>query len=115
MKAIDTDGVKLWKKQALQRRKYFTREPNWAWHVDGYDKLKPYSFPVYGCILWLSIVPFNNNSNIVGKLSLDYVKSIGGCSKKVVGDQRGIFEEMVSMNWPERTVFCMVNLCQISE
>ena len=56
-------------------------------HVDGYDKLKPYSFPVHGCILWLSIVPLNNNPNIVGKLYLDYVKSIGGCSKKVVGDQ----------------------------
>ena len=45
------------------------------------------------------------------------------CSKKVIGDQgtknsyiavRGIFE-MMSMNWLQRTVFCMVNLCQTSK
>ena len=26
--------------------------PNWVWHLnlDGYDKLKPYGFPIHGCI-----------------------------------------------------------------
>jgi hypothetical protein len=24
--------------------------PNFAWHADGYDKLKPYGFPIHGCI-----------------------------------------------------------------
>ncbi len=24
--------------------------PNHIWHADGYDKLKPYGFPVHGCI-----------------------------------------------------------------
>ena len=28
---------------------------------------------------------------------------------------KGIFVEMVSMNQPQRTVFCMVNLCEISK
>ena len=93
MKAIDPDVVELCKKQALRHRKYFSRGPNWAWHVDGYDNLKPYGFPIHGCIdgysrriLWLSIVPSNKNPEILGKLYLDYVKSIGGCPKKVVGD-----------------------------
>ena len=93
MKAIDPDGVEIHKKQALRRRKYSSRGPNWAWHIDGYDKLKPYDFPIDGCIdgysrriLWLSIMPSSNNSEIVGKLYLDYVKSRGVCPKKVVGD-----------------------------
>ena len=42
VKAIDLDGVELRKKQALRRRKYFSRGTNWAWHADGYDKLKSY-------------------------------------------------------------------------
>ena len=69
------------------------RGPNCAWHFDGYDKLKPYGFPIHGCIdgysrriLWLPIVPSNNNPEIVGKLYLGYVKSVGVCPKKVVGD-----------------------------
>ena len=24
--------------------------PNYAWHCDGYDKLKPYGLPIHGCI-----------------------------------------------------------------
>ena len=73
--AIDPDGVELQKKQTLWREKYYSRGPNWAWHFDGYDKLKPYDFPIHGCIdgnsqhiLWLSIVPLNNNPEIVLRL-----------------------------------------------
>ena len=24
--------------------------PNWCWHIDGYDKLKPFGFPIHACI-----------------------------------------------------------------
>ena len=24
--------------------------PNFVWHLDGYDKLKPYGFAIHGCI-----------------------------------------------------------------
>ena len=27
-----------------------TEHQDHVWHVDGYDKLKPYGFPVHGCI-----------------------------------------------------------------
>ena len=76
-------------------------------------------------ILWLSIVSSNNNPEIVGKLYLDYVKSVGGCPKKVVGNRgtensyiaafQRYFRRNGSMNRQERTVFCIVNLFQISE
>ena len=67
----------------------------------------------------------NNNPEIAGKLYLDYLKFEGGAPKKslaieeqkihILLPSRGIFEDMLSMNWPQRTVFCMVNLSQISE
>ena len=89
MKAIDPDVVELCKKQALRHRKYFSRGPNWAWHVDGYDNLKPYGFPIHGCIdgysrriLWLSIVPSNKNPEIVGKTIFRLCKVHRRLSKK---------------------------------
>ena len=73
----------------------------------------------------MSILPSNNNLEIVGKLHLDHIKSVEGCPKKslpieeqkihILQPSRGIFEETISMNRPEGTVFYLVNLCQISE
>ena len=41
--------------------------PNFIWHIDGYDKLKPYGFCIHGAvdgysrrILWLEVGPSNN-------------------------------------------------------
>ena len=36
--------------QNLERRCYRSNGPNETWHVDGYDKLKLYEFPIHGCI-----------------------------------------------------------------
>eukprot|EP00731_Ephydatia_muelleri_P002690 Em0001g2690a len=47
---MDPDGVKLRKKHCLRRRTYINKGPNWCWHMDGYDKLKPYGFPIHACI-----------------------------------------------------------------
>ena len=43
-------GCELRRSRALQRRRYSSPGPNHTWHVDGYDKLKPFGFPVHGCI-----------------------------------------------------------------
>ena len=32
----------------LARRIYCSNGPNDLWHYDGYDKMKQYSFPIYG-------------------------------------------------------------------
>lgn len=44
------------------RRCYYSEGPSYVWHLDGYDKLKPYGFPIHGCIdgfsrkiLWLEV------------------------------------------------------------
>ena len=59
----------------------------------GYDKLKPYGFPIHGCIcgysrriLWLEVVKSNNNPSIPAKLYLDTVQSLRGCPKLVRSD-----------------------------
>ena len=48
-------------------RSFISRGPNAAWHVDGYDKVKPYGLPIHDCvdelsrrILWLKVCKSNN-------------------------------------------------------
>ena len=49
-------------------RIYRSRGPDDTWHLDQHDKLKPYGFPLHGCIdgysrkiLWLVVVPSNDS------------------------------------------------------
>lgn len=44
------------------RRAYWSEGPSHVWHMDGFDKLKPYGIAVHGCIdgysrkvLWLKV------------------------------------------------------------
>ena len=43
-----------WKAHVLRRRSYTNPGTNFAWHIDGYDKLKPYGFPIHGGVDSLS-------------------------------------------------------------
>jgi len=61
----------------------------------GYNKLKPYGFPIHGCIcgysrriLWLELVKSNNNPKITATLYLDNVQNCGGCPRIVRSDYR---------------------------
>ena len=38
------------KRHKLKRRKYNSPGPNYYWHVDGNDKLKPFYFPIRGAV-----------------------------------------------------------------
>lgn len=60
--------------------------PNFCWHLDGYDKLKPYGFPIHGAIdgysrkiLWLELTRSNNKPEIPARFYLDCVKETQGC------------------------------------
>lgn len=33
--------------------------PDFVWHLDGYDKLKPYGFAFHGCIDGLALYPMH--------------------------------------------------------
>ena len=61
MQYLDPERCELRWAPRLRRRLYHNAGPNVVWHVDGYDKLKPYGFPIHGCIdgwsrkvLWLT-------------------------------------------------------------
>lgn len=83
---IHPEGSRLRRTQHLRRREYLNPGPNHCWYADGYDKLKPYGFPIHGCIdgfsrkiLWLEIVRTNNDPRVVGKLFVDCVKELECC------------------------------------
>ena len=55
--------------------------PNDIWHYDGYDKMKPFGFPIHGAVdgisrklLWLTAVKSNNNPVVPAVLYLRAVK-----------------------------------------
>ena len=33
--------------------------PDFVWHIDGYDKLKPYGFTIHGCVDGLAHLTYN--------------------------------------------------------
>ena len=68
MQILDNDGVELRRKGRLKRRKYFAKGPNYLWHLDAYDKLKPYGLCISGCIdgfsrqlIWLNVYRTSSN------------------------------------------------------
>ena len=86
LRELDPEGSRLRKAHRLQRREYLNPGPNFCWHADGYDKLKPFGFPIHGCIdgfsrkiMWLEIVKTNNNPHVIGELFLDCIKEQRGC------------------------------------
>ena len=65
-KELDPEGVLLRTRRRLHRRK----GPNYTWHIDGHDKLKPFGFSVHGCIdgfckklIWLKVGSSNMEWN----------------------------------------------------
>lgn len=62
-------------------------------HVDGYDKLKPYGFPIHGAIdglsrkiMWLKVCRSNNLPEIPASFYLKCVAEQMGCPEKVRTD-----------------------------
>lgn len=84
MKELDPNGVEMRKAHRLQRRFYCAKGPNNVWHVDGYDKLKPFGFCIHGAIdgfsrklIWLEVSDTNNNPKLIAKYYLDALNEIG--------------------------------------
>ena len=72
LKILDPEGVNARSTQRLQRRAYTAKSPNYLWHMDGYDELKPFGFCIHGAIdgysrrvLWLEVASTNNDPFIV--------------------------------------------------
>ena len=50
LKEMDPEGTELRRKHRLKRREYQNPGPNYSWHIDGYDKLKCWGFPIHDAI-----------------------------------------------------------------
>ena len=85
LRIIDPDGVAQQLSRRLRWRQYKARGPNLLWHIDGYDKLKPFGFWVRGCIdgfsrriMWLVVASTNSDLRFVAKYFLDTIRQIKG-------------------------------------
>ena len=81
------------KAHRLKRRTYHCLGPNDTWHIDGYDKLKPFGFPLHGAIdgfsrkiLWLEVTRSNNSPDNIATYFLSTVKELKGCSRQLITD-----------------------------
>ena len=90
---ILADGVSARLKHRLRRRQYITKGPNRLWHIDGYDKLKPFGFCVHGAIdgysrriMWLEVDPSNNDPSVKAQYFVDCVRQIGGTPRIIRAD-----------------------------
>ena len=93
LQEMDPEGCERRQRRKLKRRVYTNPGPNYCWHIDGYDKLKPDGFPIHGCIdgysrkiIWLRLDRTNNNPVVIGRYYMDAVKEYGGCPMKVRTD-----------------------------
>lgn len=83
---LDPEGSNLRRAHRLKRRAYLNPGPNHCWHSDGYDKLKPFGFPIHGCIdgfsrrvIWLKVTQTNNDPKVIGSFFLESVEQVEGC------------------------------------
>lgn len=83
LKILDPEGVEARTSHRFRRRKYISKGPNYTWHIDGYDKLKPFGFAIHGGIdgysrkiLWLNVAATNNDPKVIGSYYLKTVKNL---------------------------------------
>ena len=83
IKSLDAENVMLRSSHRLVRRMYTSVGPNYLWHIDGYDKLKPFGFAIHGAIdgysrkiMWLRAGISNNNPKIVCSYYLNCIKDL---------------------------------------
>ena len=93
LREMDPDGTALRKRHRLKRRTYQNPGPNYAWHIDGYDKLKHWGFPVHGAIdgfsrkiLWLEVARSNNSPHKIASYYVRTVSDQGSCPVELITD-----------------------------
>ena len=93
LRILVPEGVDKRLRHRLQRRQYKGRGPNFLWHIDGSDKLKPYGLCIHGgidgysrSILWLEVGISNNEPAVIAEYFVDCVKAAGGTARIVRAD-----------------------------
>ncbi|XP_019206659.1 uncharacterized protein LOC109196682 [Oreochromis niloticus] len=90
---LDPVGSQVRQTRRLRRRQYFAQGPNFVWHIDSYDKLKPYGICINGCIdgfsrniIWLRAAHTNSDPKVIGGYFVEAVESRGGFPRLVRTD-----------------------------
>ncbi|CAI5677978.1 unnamed protein product [Oreochromis niloticus] len=96
---LDPYGVKRRCKRRFVRRGYFSEGPNQVWHVDGYDKLKPFGVAISACVdgfsrkvMWLNCGSSNNDPGVIAKYYMECVTRFGqlpACLRTDCGTENG--------------------------
>jgi hypothetical protein len=93
MQLLDPNGMHGRKRRRLMRRKFSSPGPNYVWHVDSYDKLKPYGIAINGCIdgysryiIWLEAATTNSDPKVIASYFIESVRKRGGCPKRIRSD-----------------------------
>ncbi len=94
LKVLDPEGVEARSRHRLRRRQYCAKGPNYLWHMDGYDKLKPFGFCIHGAIdgysrriLWLEVASSNNDPAIISHFFCKYVHLLRGTASIIRADR----------------------------
>ncbi|KAJ8303343.1 hypothetical protein KUTeg_019739 [Tegillarca granosa] len=80
MHFLDPVGIEHRRRGRLQRRVYNNPGPDFMWHMDSYDKLKPYGFCINGAIT-------SSDPAVIGSYFLKAVASKLGCPVRVRADR----------------------------
>ena len=83
LKSLDPVSVDKRKRRKRRRREYHSFGSNHTWHIDGYDKLKPFGIATHGDIdgysrriLWLKLSSSNSNPKIIANYYLCCIKEL---------------------------------------
>lgn len=90
---LDAEGVEQRQRHRLQRRVYSNSGPNFLWHMDGYDKLKPYGLCIHGCIdgfsrkiIWLQVFRNSSDPRIIAGYYMEQIIELGALPKRIRAD-----------------------------
>ena len=96
LKALDPEGVKNRSLKKFARRNHTSVGPNYMWHIDSYDKLKPFGFAIHCAIdgyskiiLWLHIESSNNIPRVIASYYLDCVSRLNNVIPVIVRSDCG--------------------------
>lgn len=90
---LDPNGVNQRRRRRLQRRLYRGVGPNFTWHMDSYDKIKPYGICINGCIdgfsrkmVWLEAHYTSSDPRVIAGYFMKSVINEQGCPRRVRAD-----------------------------
>ena len=100
LRELDPVGTEQKKAHKLKMWVFSNPGHNYCWHMDGYNKLKPWGFPIHGCIdgysrriIWLKVARSNNLPAYTAQYFIDAVKELQGCPVELVtnlGTENGL-------------------------